>query len=206
MRPAGAEAVTPAADEPFPPPQGVTRMVQRATSADDFMRKVVFFGLMLLATPAAAQTTLGVRGGIGFSTVSMPEGYDTETRTVAIVGLDVGIQLSDAFSLRVGGSYAPIEADGEIGPGHGKSTRSPCGWTTSSSPRWDGGLRRRGMAGRLASCSVRGPHFKRSCNAETGWVPLESPASVSGRYTTAPAARACPYRLRPSGTSAWART
>ncbi|MDE2878991.1 outer membrane beta-barrel protein [Candidatus Palauibacter soopunensis] len=82
------------------------------------MRRIVFFGLMLLATPAAAQTTLGVRGGIGVSTVTMPEGYDTETRAVAIVGIDVGIQLSDAVSLRLGGSYSPIEADGEAGRDH----------------------------------------------------------------------------------------
>lgn len=142
-------------------------MIQRVTSGDEIMRSMLFLVLMLLATPAAAQTTLGVRGGIGVSTVTMPEGYDTETRMVAIVGLDVGIQLSDAFSLRVGGSYSPIEADGEIGPGYEDHTLplwvdyvqfSALGrWTPTARDGWAVGV-------------VFGPWtaFKRSCHAATG--------------------------------------
>jgi len=132
------------------------------------MRRIVFVGLMLLATPAAAQTTLAVRGGIGVSTVTMPEGYDTETRTVAIVGLDVGIQLADAFSLRLGGSWSPIEADGEIGPGHEEHTFplwmdyvqfSALGrWTPTAGNGWAVGI-------------LFGPWtaFNRSCQAATGY-------------------------------------
>ena len=131
------------------------------------MRNIVLLGLMLLAMPAAAQTTLGVRGGIGVSTVTMPEQYDVETRTVPIVGLDVGIRFSDAFSLRLGGSYSPIEADGEIGPGLEEHTLplwvdyiqfSALGrWTPTARDGWAVGV-------------VFGPWtaFNRSCHAATG--------------------------------------
>lgn len=38
------------------------------------MRKlIVLVGLMLIADPATAQTTLGLRGGVGFATVSIEE-------------------------------------------------------------------------------------------------------------------------------------
>ena len=132
------------------------------------MRNIMLFGLVLLATPAAAQTTLGFRGGLGVSAVTMPEGYDVEARTVATVGLDVGIRFSDAFSLRLGGSHAPIEADGEIGPGHPPYSLplwvdyvqfSALGrWTPAATDGWSVGV-------------VFGPWtaFKRSCHAATGF-------------------------------------
>jgi len=143
------------------------------------MRKIVIFGLVLLATPAAAQTTLGVRGGIGFSTVSMPEGYDVETRAVAIVGLDVEIGFSDAFSLRLGGSWSPIEADGEIGPGYEDHTLPL--WVDyvqfSALGRWTP-VAREGWAVGVAF----GPWtaFKRSCHAATGWSRSPPPVALPG--------------------------
>ena len=156
------------------------------------MRNFMLFGLILLATPAAAQTTLGVRGGIAVTAVSMPEGYDVETRRVTTVGLDVGIRASDSFRLRFGGSYSPIEADGEISPRRETHTFpvwldyvqfSALGeWTPTARDGWSVGV-------------VFGPWtaFKRSCHAETGFTvanpppvfPGATPPPAPGRVLTA---------------------
>lgn len=155
------------------------------------MHKVIFLGLLLLATPAAAQTTLGIRGGIGVSTVTMPEGYDVETRAVAIVGLDVGIGFSDAFSVRLGGSWSPIEADGEISPGHEAHTFplwvdyvqfSALGrWTPTASDGSSVGV----LFGPWAAS-------KRSCHAATGFSRANPPPVIPGFIPPSPA----PERVR----------
>ncbi len=64
-------------------------------------------GLMLIAVPATAQTTLGLRGGIGFATVAI-QGVEVEEESVSriVAGMDLGIRASSVLSLRLGGVYA----------------------------------------------------------------------------------------------------
>lgn len=71
------------------------------------MRKLVgLVGLMLVAAPATAQTTLGLRGGVGFATVSIEEtGVEEESISRIVAGMDLGIRASSVFSLRLGGAY-----------------------------------------------------------------------------------------------------
>ena len=72
------------------------------------MRKlVVLVGFMLAAVPAAAQTTLGLRGGVGFATVSIEEaGVEEESISRIVAGMDIALRASSTLSLRLGGAYA----------------------------------------------------------------------------------------------------
>lgn len=72
------------------------------------MRKFLWLvSLILIAAPATAQTTLGLRGGVGFATVSIEEaGIEEESVSRIVAGMDLGIRASSVFSLRLGGAYA----------------------------------------------------------------------------------------------------
>jgi hypothetical protein len=54
------------------------------------MRKlVVSVVFMVIAAPANAQTTLGLRGGVGFATVSIEEaGVEEESVSLIVAGMD----------------------------------------------------------------------------------------------------------------------
>ena len=72
------------------------------------MRKFIWLaGLMLIAVPATAQTTLGLRGGVGVATISIA-GAEVEEESLSriVAGIDLGIRASSVFSLRLGGAYA----------------------------------------------------------------------------------------------------
>ncbi|WP_420615557.1 outer membrane beta-barrel protein [Candidatus Palauibacter sp.] len=72
------------------------------------MRKFMLLaGLTFVAAPATAQTMLGLRGGVGFATVSI-EGVEVEEESVSriVTGVDLGIRASRFFGLRLGGAYA----------------------------------------------------------------------------------------------------
>ena len=71
------------------------------------MRKlVVLVVLMAIAAPATAQTTLGLKGGVGFATVSIEEaGVEEESASRFVAGMDLRIRASSVFSLRLGGAY-----------------------------------------------------------------------------------------------------
>ncbi len=70
-------------------------------------RLIVALGLIAVTnTPAAAQTTLGLRGGVGFATVAInADDVEEESRTGMIAGVDIGVPVSDVFGFRFGGSY-----------------------------------------------------------------------------------------------------
>ena len=72
------------------------------------MRKlVVLVVLMVIAAPANAQTTLGLRGGVDFATVSIEEaGVEEESVSRIVAGMNLGIRASGVFSLRLSGAYA----------------------------------------------------------------------------------------------------
>ena len=72
------------------------------------MRKRSFLSaLMLIAAPVSAQTTLGLKGGIGLATVSIEEAaVEEESLTRIVAGLELGVPVSDMFSVTLGGSYA----------------------------------------------------------------------------------------------------
>ena len=79
---------------------------------------VILVALMLIAAPASAQTTLGLKGGIGFATVSIAEaGVEEESISGAAAGVELGVPVSGALSLRFGGSYAEKGGRGTIGGG-----------------------------------------------------------------------------------------
>lgn len=76
----------------------------------------VFIALLLLAVPATAQTTLGLKGGVGFAAVSIEEaGVEEESVARLVAGLELGVPVSGMFSLRVGGAYAQKGGRGVIG-------------------------------------------------------------------------------------------
>ena len=83
------------------------------------MRKLVaLFALTLIAAPATAQTTLGLKGGVGFATVSIEDDAVVEESVSGIAaGVEIGVPVSSAFSLRFGGSYAQKGGQGTIGGG-----------------------------------------------------------------------------------------
>lgn len=83
------------------------------------VRLIVALGLFAAtAAPATAQTTLGLRGGVGFATVAiMADDVEEESRTGMIAGLDLGVPVSDLFGLRFGGSYAQKGGGGKVGGG-----------------------------------------------------------------------------------------
>ena len=72
------------------------------------MRKsIILTALMLIAAPVSAQTTLGLKGGIGLATVSIEEAaVEEESLTRIVAGLELGVPVSDMFSVTLGGSYA----------------------------------------------------------------------------------------------------
>lgn len=71
-------------------------------------RFVVLASLLLVASPATAQTTLGLKGGVGLANVSIDEaGLEEESVSRIVAGVELGVPLSSVFSLRLGGMYAP---------------------------------------------------------------------------------------------------
>ncbi len=80
------------------------------------MRKlVVLAGLVLIAAPATAQTTLGLKGGVGFGTVTIEQtGVEEESVSGIVAGMDLGVPVSGVLSLRFGGSYAQKGGSGNI--------------------------------------------------------------------------------------------
>ncbi len=63
--------------------------------------------VVILATaPLAAQTALGIRAGLGRGTVSIDEDLARTARSGVTIGMDLGLPVSDAVDLRIGGSYA----------------------------------------------------------------------------------------------------
>ncbi len=83
------------------------------------MRKIfILVAFTLIAAPATAQTTLGLKGGVGFATVSIEEaGVEEESVSGIAAGVELGVPVSGAFSLRFGGSYAQKGGRGTIGGG-----------------------------------------------------------------------------------------
>ena len=83
------------------------------------MRKfIVLVAFTLVAAPATAQTTLGLKGGVGFATVSIEDAAVVEESVSGIAaGVELGVPVSSAFSLRFGGSYAQKGGRGTIGGG-----------------------------------------------------------------------------------------
>lgn len=80
------------------------------------MRKlVVLAGLALIAAPATAQTTLGLKGGVGFGTVTIEqEGVEEESVSGFVAGMELGVPVSNALSLRFGGTYAQKGGSGNV--------------------------------------------------------------------------------------------
>ena len=83
------------------------------------MRKFTWLlGLTLIAAPATAQTTLGLKGGVGFATIAIKEaGVEEESVSGLVAGLELGVLVSSVFSLRLGGSYARKGGGGSVGGG-----------------------------------------------------------------------------------------
>ncbi len=72
--------------------------------------------LFLPAVPATAQTTLGLKGGVGFATVTIDDAAVEEEAVSRIVaGLELGVPVSGMFSLRIGGAYAQKGGSGVAG-------------------------------------------------------------------------------------------
>lgn len=68
---------------------------------------VVLTALILVAAPATAQTTLGLKGGIGFATAHIEDsGVEEGSVSGVVAGVDLGVPVSGAFGLRFTGSYA----------------------------------------------------------------------------------------------------
>jgi len=81
-------------------------------------RFVWLSGLMLIAAPATAQTTLGLKGGVGFATIAIEEAAVEEKYVSGIVaGVEIGVPVSGVLSLRLGGSYAQKGGGGSVGGG-----------------------------------------------------------------------------------------
>lgn len=81
-------------------------------------RFVWLSGLVLIAAPATAQTTLGLKGGVGFATIAIEEaGVEEESVSGGVAGLELGIPVSSVFSLKLGGSYAQKGGAGSVGGG-----------------------------------------------------------------------------------------
>lgn len=81
-------------------------------------RFVWLSGLILIAAPATAQTTLGLKGGIGFATIAIEEAeVEEESVTGIVAGVELGIPVSSVLSLRLGGSYAQKGGQGSFGGG-----------------------------------------------------------------------------------------
>ena len=80
------------------------------------MRKlVVLAGLALCAAPATGQTTLGLKGGVGFGTVAIEEAVVEERSVSGIVaGMELGLPMSGALSLRLGGVYTQKGGSGNV--------------------------------------------------------------------------------------------
>lgn len=80
------------------------------------MRKlVVLAGLALIAAPATAQTTLGLKGGVGFGTVIIEqEGVEEESVSGFVAGMELGVPVSNALSLRFSGTYAHKGGSGNV--------------------------------------------------------------------------------------------
>ncbi len=83
------------------------------------MRKFTWLlGFTLIAAPATAQTTLGLKGGVGFATIAIEEaGVEEESVSGIVAGLELGVPVSSVFSLRLGGSYARKGGGGSVGGG-----------------------------------------------------------------------------------------
>ncbi len=79
-------------------------------------RLVLLAGLVLIAAPATAQqTTLGLKGGVGFGTVSIEEaGVEEESVSGIVAGMDLGVPLASVLSLRFGGAYAQKGGSGNV--------------------------------------------------------------------------------------------
>lgn len=77
-----------------------------------------FSGFMLIAAPANAQSTLGLKGGVGFATIAIGEaGVEEESVSGIVAGVELGVPFSSVFSLRFGGSYAQKGGGGSVGGG-----------------------------------------------------------------------------------------
>ena len=70
--------------------------------------------LMSTAVPVAAQTTLGMRGGVGFASVSIEEVIEQESITGIAIGPELGVPVSEVFSLRFAGTFAQKGGGGTI--------------------------------------------------------------------------------------------
>ncbi len=72
------------------------------------MRKLILPTILaLVAAPATAQTTLGLRGGIGLATVAVDaDDFDADYSSGIVAGMDLTIPVSGFLGFRFGGAYA----------------------------------------------------------------------------------------------------
>ncbi len=77
------------------------------------MRRVILPAILaLIAAPATAQTTIGLRGGIGLATVVIDEeDVDPEYRGGIMAGVDLTIPVSGFLGFRFSGVYAEKGTD-----------------------------------------------------------------------------------------------
>ena len=84
------------------------------------LRRLIPLLAVLVATaPLSAQTTLGLRTGLGRASLSFDDDgqFATKARSGLAIGMDVGLPISDAIDLRLGGTYAPKGGGAAVGGG-----------------------------------------------------------------------------------------